>query len=142
SPRRDSGLCPPPRWRRLIDLASRCWPAPPRPSPPLCQRIPPRFTTAWVGLTKRFGMAGICSGIRGASTGGGRGGATSRRSGAAWLDLDVRSMPLLAHADRGYIVVAGGWLIQGKRVSFATDQDSQRVMTIEGYDPVRWLTGP
>ena len=50
-------------------------------------------------------------------------------------------MPLLAHADGGYIVVAGGWLIQGKRVSLATDQDSQRVMTIEGYDPVRWLTG-
>jgi hypothetical protein len=62
--------------------------------------------------------------------------------GALWLDHDIRSMPLLAHADRGYIVVAGGWLIQGKRVSFATDLDSQRVMTIEGYDPVRWLTGP
>jgi CubicO group peptidase (beta-lactamase class C family) len=62
--------------------------------------------------------------------------------GALWLDHDIRSMPLLAHADGGYIVVAGGWLIQGKRVSFATDLDRQRVMTIEGYDPVRWLTGP
>jgi CubicO group peptidase (beta-lactamase class C family) len=61
--------------------------------------------------------------------------------GALWLDHDIRSMPLLAHTDGGYIVVAGGWLIQGKRVSFATDQDGQRVMTIEGYDPVRWLTG-
>jgi hypothetical protein len=44
--------------------------------------------------------------------------------------------------DGGYIVVAGGWLIQGKRVSFVTDQDGRRIMTIEGYDPVRWLTGP
>ena len=61
--------------------------------------------------------------------------------GALWLDHDIRSMPLLAYADGGYIVVDGGWLIQAKRVSFATDRDGDRIMTIEGFDPVRWLTG-
>ena len=63
-------------------------------------------------------------------------------NGTLWLDHDIRSMPLVAHADGGYIVVTGGWLIQGKRVSFATDPDNQPVMTIEGFSPVRWLTGP
>lgn len=62
--------------------------------------------------------------------------------GALWLDHDIRSMPLLAHADGGYIVVAGGWLVYGKRVSLATGQSGQRIMTIEGFEPVRWLTGP
>ncbi len=51
-------------------------------------------------------------------------------------------MPLLAHADGGYIVADGPAVVLGKRVSFATDQDGQWVMTIEGFDPVRWLTGP
>jgi len=64
------------------------------------------------------------------------------RDGTLWLDHDIRSMPLLAHADGGYIVVFGGWLIRGRRVRFATDPEShnQPVMTIEGFESVRWLT--
>ena len=63
-------------------------------------------------------------------------------AGTVWLEHDIRSMPLLAHADGGYIVADGPAVVSGKRVSFAVRPDSQPVLTIEGFDPVPWLTGP
>ncbi len=50
-------------------------------------------------------------------------------------------MPLLAHADGGCIVADGPAVVSGKRVSFTVGPDSRPVMMIEGFDPVRWLTG-
>jgi CubicO group peptidase (beta-lactamase class C family) len=63
-------------------------------------------------------------------------------AGSLWLEHDIRSMPLLAHADGGYVVADGPGVVQGKRVRFAVGPNSLPVMTIEGFDPVRWLTGP
>jgi hypothetical protein len=63
-------------------------------------------------------------------------------TGTLWLEHDIRSMPLLAHADGGYIVADGPGVVSGKRVSFAVGSDSRPVLTIEDFDPVRWLTGP
>jgi CubicO group peptidase (beta-lactamase class C family) len=63
-------------------------------------------------------------------------------AGSLWLEHDIRSMPLLAHAEGGYIIADGPAVVSGKRVSFAVGPDSRPVMTIEDFDLVRWLTGP
>ncbi len=62
-------------------------------------------------------------------------------TGTLWLEHDVRSMPLLAHANGGYIVADGPAAVSGKRVSFAIGTDGRPVLSIEDFDPVSWLTG-
>ena len=62
-------------------------------------------------------------------------------AGALWLEHDIRSMPLLALADGGCVVTDGSSWVLGKRVTFATGVDGRPTMTIEGFEPVAWLTG-
>lgn len=61
-------------------------------------------------------------------------------AGTLHLDHDIRSMPLLAMVDGGYITTSGPAIILAKRVTFTGDPATQLTMTIEGFDPVRWLT--
>jgi CubicO group peptidase (beta-lactamase class C family) len=61
-------------------------------------------------------------------------------AGVLHLDHDIRSMPLLALADGGYVVTSGPGMILGRKVSFTGDAATQLTMTIEGFEPVRWLT--
>ena len=49
-------------------------------------------------------------------------------------------MTLLALPDERYVVTDGSAAIQGHIVAFATDENANPVMTIDGYDPARWLT--
>jgi hypothetical protein len=60
-------------------------------------------------------------------------------TGPLHLDHDIRSMPVLAMPDRGYIVVDGPGVIAQKTVAF-TDDAGYPKMAIEGFEPVRWLT--
>ena len=53
---------------------------------------------------------------------------------------DIRSFPLLALVDGGYVIVAGPDVVARKTVTLATS-GGIRTMTIDGFDPVRWLTG-
>jgi CubicO group peptidase (beta-lactamase class C family) len=53
---------------------------------------------------------------------------------------DIRSFPLLALVDGGYVIVAGPDVVAMKTVTLATSGVLRR-MTIDGFDPVRWLTG-
>ena len=62
-------------------------------------------------------------------------------SGALHLAHDIRSMPLVAMDDGSYLVAAGPGVIVEHTVTFATDANNDRVMSIAGFDPVRWLTG-
>jgi len=57
------------------------------------------------------------------------------------LEHDIRSLPLLALADGGYVVAAGPGVVQGKTVTFATAADGSRTMAIDGFEPANWLTG-
>ena len=61
--------------------------------------------------------------------------------GGLRLDHGIRSLPLLALADGGYVVADGPAVIVGQPVAFATGADGVPVMTIRGFAPVRWLTG-
>ena len=60
-------------------------------------------------------------------------------SGALHLDHDIRSMPMLAMPDGGYVVADGPGVIAQKMITF-TDGASYPTMTIDGFEPVRWLT--
>lgn len=62
-------------------------------------------------------------------------------AGALHLDHDVRSMPLVGMDDGSYLVTDGPGAIFGHGVTFSTDAEDDRVMSIAGFDPVRWLTG-
>ena len=57
-------------------------------------------------------------------------------SGALHLEHDIRSMPVLAMPDGGYIVVDGPGVIAQKTVAF-TDDEGSPTMAIEGFEPVR-----
>ena len=61
--------------------------------------------------------------------------------GGLRLDHGIRSLPLLAFADGGYVVASGPGAIVGQPVAFAVGADGVPVMTIAGFKPVRWLTG-
>jgi beta-lactamase class C len=61
-------------------------------------------------------------------------------AGVLHLDHDIRSMPLLALQDSGYVATNGPGMILGRKVTFTGDAATQVTMTIEGFDPVRWLT--
>jgi CubicO group peptidase (beta-lactamase class C family) len=56
------------------------------------------------------------------------------------LDHDIRSTPLLALPEGGYVVTSGPGMILARKVTFAGDAATQLTMTIEGFDSVRWLT--
>jgi len=70
-------------------------------------------------------------------------GFTLRLAGAhdVRLEHDIRSMPLLALPDGGYIVTDGPEVMLGQVVTFARDGSGVPLMTITGFDPLRWLTG-
>jgi hypothetical protein len=61
-------------------------------------------------------------------------------AGVLHLDHDIRSMPLLALADGGYVVTRGPGMILARKVTFSGDAATELTMTIEGFEPVRWLT--
>lgn len=57
------------------------------------------------------------------------------------LEHDIRSFPLLALSGGGYVVADGPTVVLGRKVTFACDANGVPVMTIEGFEPVTWLTG-
>ncbi len=61
-------------------------------------------------------------------------------AGGLYLDHDIRTMPLLALAEGGYVVTSGPSMILGRKITFTGDAATQLTMSIEGFDPVRWLT--
>lgn len=61
-------------------------------------------------------------------------------AGTLHLDHDIRSMPLLALADGGYLTSSGPAIILGRKITFAGEPATELLMTIDGIDPVRWLT--
>ncbi len=60
--------------------------------------------------------------------------------GALLLDHDVRTLPLLALPDGGYAIANGPDVVLESPVSFDAGPGGP-VMTIQGFPPVRWLTG-
>ena len=62
-------------------------------------------------------------------------------AGVLWLEHDIRSMPLLALSDGNYVVASGPDVVLEQPVTFEVDADGVPVMTIQGFPPVRWLTG-
>jgi len=62
-------------------------------------------------------------------------------AGALHLDHDIRSLPLAGMDDGSYLVADGPGAIFGHGVTFSTDAEDDRIMSITGFDPVRWLTG-
>jgi CubicO group peptidase (beta-lactamase class C family) len=57
------------------------------------------------------------------------------------LHHGIRSLPLMALAGGGYIVASGPAAIAGHPVAFDIGSDAVPNMTIQGFAPVRWLTG-
>jgi CubicO group peptidase (beta-lactamase class C family) len=57
------------------------------------------------------------------------------------LEHDIRSFPVLALVDGGYVVADGPGVVAEKTVTLATGADGLRTLTIKGFEPVRWLTG-
>jgi CubicO group peptidase (beta-lactamase class C family) len=57
------------------------------------------------------------------------------------LEHDIRSLPVLALVDGGYVVADGPGVVAEKTVTLATSADGLCILTIEGFEPVRWLTG-
>src|SRR5215212_3988243 len=62
-------------------------------------------------------------------------------AGVLWLEHDIRSIPLLALSDGTYVVADGPDVVLEQPVTFEVDADGVPVMTIQGFPPVRWLTG-
>jgi beta-lactamase class C len=62
-------------------------------------------------------------------------------TGVFSLDHDIRSMPLLALPDGTYVIADGPDVVLEQQVTFDVDADGVPVMTIQGFNPVRWLTG-
>ena len=62
-------------------------------------------------------------------------------AGGLYLDHDIRSLPLLALPDGGYVVASGPDVVLEQPVTFAIGAGGVPVMTIQGFPPVRWLTG-
>src|SRR5215211_4709142 len=62
-------------------------------------------------------------------------------AGVLWLEHDIRFMPLLALSDGNYVVASGPDVVLEQPVTFEVDADGVPVMTIQGFPPVRWLTG-
>lgn len=56
------------------------------------------------------------------------------------LDHDIRSLPLLPLPDGTYVVTDDSSAVLAKTVSVATDADEVRTLTIDDFDPVRWLS--
>src|SRR5215211_5100032 len=61
-------------------------------------------------------------------------------AGALFLEQDIRSMPLLALSDGGYVVAAGPDVMLEQPVTFDMVANGVPVMTMTGLAPVRWLT--
>ena len=61
-------------------------------------------------------------------------------AGVLRLDHDIRSLPLLALPDGNYVVADGPNIVLEKTVTFGNDAAGTPTMTIEGFNPVRWLT--
>ncbi len=57
------------------------------------------------------------------------------------LEHDIRSLPLLALSDGGYVVADGPSVVMGKKVTFSSGDNGVPMMTIEGFEPLMWLTG-
>ena len=62
-------------------------------------------------------------------------------AGGLRLEHDIRSMPMLALPDGSYVVAGGPEILLEQRVTFMEGADGAPVMTITGFEPVRWLTG-
>ncbi len=62
-------------------------------------------------------------------------------AGTLSLDHDIRSMPLLALPDGTYVIADGPDVVLEQPVTFNRDSDGLPIMTIQGFTPVRWLTG-
>ena len=62
-------------------------------------------------------------------------------TGVLYLDHDIRSIPVRALFDGSYVITAGPEVVWGQPVTFETNTDGLPVMTIQGFSPVRWLTG-
>lgn len=56
------------------------------------------------------------------------------------LRHDIRSMPVSALDDGGYVITDGPGIVAMKTLTLATS-GGNRTLTIQGFDPVRWLTG-
>ncbi len=54
---------------------------------------------------------------------------------------DIRTMRVLATAGGDYVVASGPGAVSGRTLQLAALDDGPRTMTIDGFDPVRWLTG-
>ena len=58
------------------------------------------------------------------------------------LQHDIRSAPVRAVKGADYIIVAGPGAISGKKLVLATGTTAgARTMTIDGFEPVEWLSG-
>ena len=62
-------------------------------------------------------------------------------SGVLYLEHDIRAMPLLALPDGSYVVADGPDVVLEQPVTFNIDPNGLPVMAIQGFSPVRWLTG-
>jgi CubicO group peptidase (beta-lactamase class C family) len=62
-------------------------------------------------------------------------------TGGLYLDHDIRSMPMRALSEGSYVVAAGPQVVLEQHVTFTADDNGVPVMTIAGFEPVRWLTG-
>lgn len=66
----------------------------------------------------------------------------SPAAGQLRLDHDIRSFPVLALPDGSYVLADGPGIIQGRKLTLTGDgRANPRRLTIEGFDPVTWLTG-
>jgi CubicO group peptidase (beta-lactamase class C family) len=59
-----------------------------------------------------------------------------------FLEQGLHVMPLVALPDGDFLIADGPDVVQEARVAFASAADGIPVMAIEGFAPVRWLTGP
>lgn len=56
------------------------------------------------------------------------------------LEHDIRSFPVLALESGGYLTTGGPSAIAPRKVVLATSDNGKRTMTLDGFEPVRWLT--
>ena len=54
---------------------------------------------------------------------------------------DIRSFPVLALDTGGYVTTGGPSAIAPRTIDLTTAADGRRTMTVDGFEPVRWLTG-
>ncbi|MFF7177980.1 serine hydrolase [Streptomyces sp. NPDC008121] len=65
----------------------------------------------------------------------------SPESGQLVLRHDIRSFPVRRISGDTYLITGGPSVVLGKKVTFKKGANSMPVMTIEGFEPARWLTG-